>query len=353
MTRLGWWRVILFLLFAGTDTIRAKTPTTTIHTNTNIPLSRRRLFLRTWRQRIITTRRRWTFQHTHQQHQPSLSPMLSFRRPTTQSLSRHFFSSRGIPNSSMQAKFNHKTVGMTHPYFQSDWSKNQNPIETTTTVSSLSSSHHPGSDSSLSSALKENEDDEWWPSLLASPQHWRILKYRQTVGHGWDCYVQVRDAALQWDFATPHQGICTLLPPLDHNRNQHAQHAEIYHPLPAQSVHQISHGLGRRLMTYSRAPFFKFLFTLNPVQVIYDIVDQMEYPVIYTSTAYATSQSHLLQGEERVTVAFRERTGVVQVEVVSCSRPNGWKGRLVWPFLTQTQDRFFQQQMESLRRSAI
>jgi uncharacterized protein (UPF0548 family) len=255
--------------------------------------------------------------------------MLSLRRPTTQSLLQHF--GNRIP---LQSKFNHQTVGMTHPYFQSDWS-----LET-----SVGASSHKSDSSSC-------DDEEWWPALwLASPQHWRILSYRQTVGHGWDCYTKVRDAALQWDFATPHQGICTLAPPSKDPTLP--RRAEIYHPLPASSVHQISHGPGRRLVTYSRAPFLRFLFTMNPVQVIYDIVDQMEYPVIYSSTAYATGDRHLLQGEERVTVAFRERTGAVQVEVVSCSRPHGWKGRCVWPFLTKTQDQFFRQQMEALRKIA-
>lgn len=325
MTKRLVWRVLFLFMVA-----------TIGRANTLMHVSRRP-WLRQWRQRIVTARRRFS---SPTQYPPSPSPMISFRRPTAQSISRHFSSSRGC--SSLLAKFNHSTVGMTHPYFQSDW-RSKSVAETTTTTVASSSSNNDNNPSSSS--------DEWWPSLLASSSNrWRILRYRQTVGHGWDCYAKVRDAALQWDFATPHQGICTLVSPPDSNTPR--KRAEIYHPLPAQSVHQISHGPGRRLMTYSRAPFLRFLFTINPVQVIYDIVDQMEYPVIYTCTAYATCEKHLLQGEERVTVAFREQTGAVQVEVVSCSRPHGWKGRLVWPLLKQTQDQFFQQQMESLWRTA-
>ncbi|GAX28270.1 hypothetical protein FisN_27Hh079 [Fistulifera solaris] len=279
------------------------------------PIPHRRFshsLFRQWRQRRIATRRRLSTK------QPSLSPMLSWRRPTTQSLLQQW--SHKIPLSS---KFNHPNVGMTHPFFQSS------DLQATNVAASSSSN--------------DDNDDEWWPALLASPRQWRILRYRQTVGHGWECYIRVRDAALQWDFTTPNHGICTL---------PQRQRAEIFDRLPATSVHPISHGPGRRLVTYARAPFLRFLFAMNPVQVIYDIVDQREYPAIYSATAYATGDRHLLQGEERVTVAFRERTGAVQVEVVSCSRPHGWKGKCVWPFLTKTQDQFFRQQMEALRKIA-
>ncbi|GAX16367.1 hypothetical protein FisN_27Lh079 [Fistulifera solaris] len=322
-------RAIFGLLFTIAQGNQMVLPTTPRHKFS-------RSLLRQWRQRRITTRRRLSSKQ-QQQQSPSLSPMLSFRRPTTQSLLQQL--GHRIPLSS---KFNHPTVGMTHPYLQTD-------LKTSVVASR--------SDSSSSSSSSDDDDDddddkEWWPPVLASPHHWRILRYRQTVGHGWECYTQVRDAALQWDFATLHQGICTLVSsPSSHDSTLlPRRRAEIFDPLPAasSSVHQISHGPGRRLVTYSRIPFLRFLFTINPVQVIYDIVDQREYPVVYSATAYATGDRHFLQGEERVTVAYHERSGAVQVEVLSCSRPHGWKGQCVWPFLTKIQDQFFRQQMEAL-----
>ena len=67
---------------------------------------------------------------------------------------------------------------------------------------------------------RRDELQQWWPpvsSLLQRSQqppsksprghqnrprknNWRVLQYRQTVGHGDDCYQTCRDAILSWEF---------------------------------------------------------------------------------------------------------------------------------------------------------
>ena len=64
-------------------------------------------------------------------------------------------------------------------------------------------------------------------------------------------------------------------------------------------------------------------------------------------------KGHLLCGEERVTVAWRDDGSTVDIEVVSLSKPApGLAAKLVWPFAKQMQPQFFQTQLKALQNIA-
>ena len=92
---------------------------------------------------------------------------------------------------------------------------------------------------------------------------------------------------------------------------------------------------------------------MNPVMVVYDVVDQRAPGTTFTSTAYATLKGHWLSGEERVTVAMRDGSQDVEVEILSVSRagPSLW-GKALWPFIGKKQSNFFEQQLLHLERAA-
>jgi len=103
------------------------------------------------------------------------------------------------------------------------------------------------------------------------------------------------------------------------------------------------------------------IYVLNPVAVVYDIVDQVsKRGDTFTSTAYCTLKGHLLSGEERVSVILRDYHAChdghanVDVEILSCSRPAPTLlGKLVWPFISKKQDEFFRRELEALEKVAI
>ena len=150
------------------------------------------------------------------------------------------------------------------------------------------------------------------------------------------------------------------------------------------------------------------LYAINPVAVVYDMVDEAVPSTgdIYTCTAYGTLKGHLLTGEERVTVIWRNdevdadsnaqvngmlndkangsnrsrigsspqdqlllgnemksknrgtrvaiNDGFVDVEILSYSRaaPSIW-GKMVWPFIAKKQDEFFKGELDALERVAL
>ena len=160
------------------------------------------------------------------------------------------------------------------------------------------------------------------------------------------------------------------------------------------------------MATFTRvASPFRFLFAVNPVAVVYDVVDQQGGPggaTTFTSTAYATCQGHWFRGEERVTVALRrakksnscsgcvvprrqkpqpqgllpviqlasrrrittkssasplnsndDDDAIVDVEILSISKPaNSVMGRVAWALSNRLQHRFFEAQLDSLERQA-
>ena len=90
--------------------------------------------------------------------------------------------------------------------------------------------------------------------------------------------------------------------------------------------------------------------------VVYDVVDQRapDGQTTFTSTAYATLKGHFLRGEERVTVALRDGSQDVEVEILSISRPGpGIVGKTLWPFIGKMQSKFFQQQLHHLSQSGL
>jgi uncharacterized protein (UPF0548 family) len=221
----------------------------------------------------------------------------------------------------------------------------------------------------------------WWPQTACPLEKtsWRVLRYRRRVGRGSACYQRVRDAALQWEFSSPDQdkGMLQVTPPqLTISSKQNEQHRrnrrgytvlplseldDIYAPNTSDQIMKIWSGPGRRLVTFTRSGLplpirFQWmlpcLYAINPVAVVYDLVDERGPATTYTSTAYATAKGHLLRGEERVTVALRDN-GHVDVEIISFSKPAASvKGRLVWPVIGGMQQTFFEQEMSSLERVA-
>lgn len=56
-----------------------------------------------------------------------------------------------------------------------------------------------------------------------------------------------------------------------------------------------------------------------------------------------------MRGEERVTVALRDGSQYVDVEILSISRAgSGFAGKILWPFIGNMQNAFFNQQLEHL-----
>ena len=237
----------------------------------------------------------------------------------------------------------------------------------------------------------------------------RILRYRRKVGYGDKCYLKLRDAALQWEHLHKGSSWAAIKCQIS-NRNKkflqtnpdYDNHAveDPYAALPSDisgNVMQIWSDPGqRKLVTMARVGGKFPIWNLNPCAVMYDLVDCKEKDMTYTSTAYSTLQGHLLAGEERVTVAIRDggrisnprlndiffisnnnnnnnnkstrmaRTsldsflphspsndGDVYVEVLSCSRPSSSiLGRMIFPFVKNMQERFFQEQIDTLEKIA-
>ena len=177
------------------------------------------------------------------------------------------------------------------------------------------------------------------------------------------------------------------------HHNTMMEQEDPFSPLPpnvSKNVMQIwSEPGGRKLVTMSKMKIGNansYFWAINPCGVVYDLVDcRGGGGMTYTSTAYATLKGHLLAGEERVTVAIRDNgrsshhpamdhlfftpshahsttplssslssdDGDVYVEILSCSRPSPtFLGRMIFPFVKGMQDRFFQEQMDTLQRIA-
>lgn len=245
---------------------------------------------------------------------------------------------------------------------------------------------------------------------------WRILRYTRRVGRGDECYQRVRNAALDWEFHKDGRrgddrgggdeggidnrrdgrgknamGMLRAVPPslTQQAQDQNSDNTnDPFAPLPPNTntnVVQIWSSPGRRrLVTYAESKLsihigsraFRFhcsspsLYVLNPVAVVYDLIDQRGPGTTYTSTAYGTLGGHWLRGEERVTVALRDcesgaqdgrkatsshrrrdirNGGYVDVEILSYSRPSSsFMGRLVWPVIGKMQNAFFLNQLDAL-----
>lgn len=217
---------------------------------------------------------------------------------------------------------------------------------------------------------------------------WRVLTYRKRVGRGKACYEKVRDAALDWEFQSADGSTGMLQVPdsnpcgdnfaleampvaprgklsysvrlIDDNNSESNRCPNAY-----SSSSSMYRSLGsRRLVSFASKSVTGFLpsflrrriYSINPVMVVYDVVDQRapDGQTTFTSTAYSTLKGHFLRGEERVTVALRDGSQDVEVEILSISRAGpGLVGRTLWPFIGKMQSKFFQQQMNYLSQSGL
>lgn len=311
-------------------------------------------------------------------------------------------------NDRRRCVFNHNLVGMTHPTLQvvtTNVSSNSRVLPLPSIKEDSSSSNTPASSktrkwtritsllqicrvssggdrSRQPTVLPESGSDLWWPGMTHSPNNndWRVLRFRQRVGNGQPCYERCRDAALAWEFRGEGQGIVLVEETsvnwkptgspfsirwrkhtsnprnvrscsLNARNNQDEEYQQVSQ---GSTFQQMWTGPGRRLVTYTAVPkrggwIVPHLYTVNPVTVVYDVVDQRAPGTTYTATAYATQAGHLLCGEERVLVCYRDDDGGVDVEILSVSRAaDSVPGRLVWPFIGRMQRRFFQGQLDSL-----
>jgi uncharacterized protein (UPF0548 family) len=219
-------------------------------------------------------------------------------------------------------------------------------------------------------------EETWWPTLSFRPakkQEWRVLTYRRRVGTGVDCYQRVRDAALDWEFTTSgDDGDMGLLSVPSSSEIQQSPNNPPHLPHPyvaprgrytvspiaqegeeAVPFHQCI-GAARRMVSFSATrvlPFFPKVYSVNPVMVVYDLVDQRGPGTTFSATAYATMKGHLLRGEERVTVALRDDNQAVDVEIVSISKAGpSMKAKGIWPFIGKMQSTFFEQHLNHLER---
>ena len=280
---------------------------------------------------------------------------LSFRKPTSSACAEWFHDT----DSSFQSCFNHKTAGMTNPSLHI-------AVDNTVVLQiSANSKSNP-----ISNPKRKGW---WWPEsypLGAPPAaNWRICHYQRQVGYGRACYEAVRDQVLAWEFATPSVGMVAVEQEprrrgrtLRHEINPRGGYESVHtsdddtnpHTWRSTASAMRLGGDAQRLVTYSKCLPLGWggkaaLWCANPVQVVYDIVDQRGPSTTYTSSAYATTTGHWLAGEERLTVALRDEDGKVQVQLVSYSKPKSLLTALTWPLVHRMQERFFQSQLQYLQ----
>ena len=217
--------------------------------------------------------------------------------------------------------------------------------------------------------LPTASEDCWWPGMAQEPNNheWRVLRFRQRVGKGQDCYEQCRDAALAWEFQGVGQGMVRVEDSRPERKSCSAIHVhnnqcQDQDDQSSQSASLLSQtwAPGRRYVTYTSfpkrgGPVVPHLYTVNPVAVVYAAVDQRAPGTTCTATAYATLAGHFLCGEERVTVCHRDHDNGVDVEILSVSRASdSFPGRRwVWPLVGRRLQRsFFSQQLHALQRVA-
>ncbi|KAL3904229.1 MAG: hypothetical protein SGARI_005015, partial [Bacillariaceae sp.] len=225
-------------------------------------------------------------------------------------------------------------------------------------------------------------------------KEWRVIVLRKRVGRGQACYEKVRDAALDWEFESADGSMGMLEVPAtcppgakqmkkqlfgkNKNNIQRQQQQRLAKPFRSSSRYTVRpvdidgddndmssstagyRSLGsssRRLVSFSSKTLAGFLpdrlkkrmYAVNPVMVVYDLIDQRAPGTTFTSTAYATLKGHWLSGEERVSVAMRDGTQDVDIEILSVSRagPTLW-GKAVWPLVGKMQSNFFQEHLMHL-----
>ena len=349
-------------------------------------------------------------------------------------------------NANTLKHFNHHHVGITRPIIRQIHLQVHGNDETNDKI-------HVNNLPRTQKQHQHQQNEEWWPQSQSQSQSqsidnhnhsnnnnnindgsniqrgpWRIKTYRKRIGYGQQCYNQVRDAALDWEFKyhnndndnnnnnnddNPILGILRATPPpstkaFQENTNpnilqicnspspfmQHKKIVTFTQFAPPLLISNILHHTKKLINNNINFNFnlplaLPSIYVLNPVAVIYDIVDQISHGAggdnTFTSTAYCTLKGHLLSGEERVSVILRHgdtsheayrhpngdgecnsngrgnsngngngNGGCVDVEILSYSRPAPTLlGKLVWPFIGSKQDEFFRRELEALENVAI
>jgi len=325
------------------------------------------------------------------------------QKPNKERLFRWFGIKGDDPNQCMrsmmlQNEFNHNVCGITNPLIRIN--------------AKMSRQHQQQLDEYCQNDIVTQGDDKdpnstersWWPSLqvlsdkkmwnkkekistkwngknsnFVNKEEWRILVYRKIAGKGKKCYQQVRDAALDWEFQSADGSLGMMEIPIYQSRNGMIKSPKRPNTFPTPSRYSVQpiidesdlgsysassslyRSLGsRRLVSFSSQSITRFLppslqqriYAINPVMVVYDVIDQRAPQTLFTSTAYSTLKGHFLRGEERVTVVLRDGSQQVEIELLSISRAgNSLSGKTLWPLIGKMQDNFFRQQLEHLAKS--
>jgi uncharacterized protein (UPF0548 family) len=239
-----------------------------------------------------------------------------------------------------EIKFNHNSVGITHP------------IRSSHDISfPLCSGYASDNEDNLCSIFidrlgrsSRNTSNNIVCNCINNYKGWRILQFHKRVGSGKECYRQLQNAIHNWNFESCKEEGRKSVGILAPNKSVRLAAS------PFTSTIIPRRGL---LATFSKLPFINS-YVVNPIHVIYDITDDSKVipNCLVSSSSYATLQGHLLAGEERVSVILRDNNDV-DVEVVSFSRSApSLNGRIVWPFIGSMQRQFFLKEMEHLMRVA-
>jgi uncharacterized protein (UPF0548 family) len=308
---------------------------------------------------------------------------LTTSAPTKELLYRWFGVEGEDPNQLVRCmirrnEFNNNIHGITNPFLRI-----QRPDPpTSVSLTTNDRNHRKTVLASNQKTTTGSVEDSWWPSLQISDKHggwglfkrrkshgefqkqdWRILTYRKRVGKGRACYDKVRDAALDWEFRSADGTTGMMQVPDARPENipaaagSRSYSMEFIDETNDTNDHSLYRSLGsRRLVSFASKALLpkKRLYSINPVMVVYDVVDQRgpDGHSTFTSTAYSTLKGHFIRGEERVTVAFRDGSQDVDVEILSISRAGpGLVGKALWPFIGKMQSKFFKQHLDHLSRS--
>ncbi len=321
---------------------------------------------------------------TKRKHQSVVGTKLTFRSPTKERLTKWYCDQHGPSTDDPSVEMTNM-VHTTPHYHATKTPMVNHPYAGMTNPTVNYQLYHNNGTSVPECHTDRDEPQQWWPpvsSLLQRSQPstslrghknrhscWRVLQYRQTVGHGYDCYQTCRDAILAWEFQNlpppkngrrflsfhRSQGIIALPPVSESFEDSSIRRRRTIDPTTTKetsldttdSAQQIRWGPGQRLITYTSTPTISLssssaphkwinvlnrflqhqlpkLHVVNPVTVLYNVVDQnggggpasvrthndvgSPHITTYTSTAYGTGYGHWLCGEERITVCYRHAT---------------------------------------------
>lgn len=282
-------------------------------------------------------------------HINSLRTRFTFCRPTDENLLRILLGGDAlldydavIHSLSKKVKFNHNSVGVTCPTISKKHNHNHD-------VFPLCQGYPMDNEDELNifqDQLANSSRNATDKNILCSSinyRGWRILRFYKRVGSGKECYKRVQNEIYNWNFVSCNG----------------KKEMGILAPNTMKSVHLVDFkqsqctSFPRRglLGTFSETSFINnSIFVTNPIHVIYDIKDSRKIVpnCIVSASSYSTLEGHLLTGEERVSVCWRENDSV-DVEIVSFSRSApSISGQIVWPFIGSMQKQFFLREMEHL-----